>query len=63
MEVWKYSSSGSGSTSSGSGSGGSTRPSVGIVRACIAGVPPGYARLEVREVPDDNIWGVDGFDT
>jgi hypothetical protein len=31
-------------------------PSVGVVRACIAGVPPGYRRLEVREVPLDDIW-------
>ncbi|KAL4854814.1 hypothetical protein ACK3TF_004511 [Chlorella vulgaris] len=50
VEVHKYSS-------------GSAQPSVGVVRACIAGVPPGYSRLEVRDVPDDDIWGVDGFDT
>ena len=48
--MWKY-------------GGGGGEPSVGIVRACIAGVPPGYARLEVRDVPADDIWGVDGFDT
>ena len=62
MEFWKYSSSGS-SSGGGSSSGAPPQPSVGIVRACIAGVPPGYARLEVREVPADDIWGVDGFDT
>lgn len=50
VEVWKYSS-------------GSSTPSTGVVRACIAGVPPGYERLEVREVPEDDIWGVDGYDT
>jgi hypothetical protein len=37
-------------------SGGSGEPSIGVVRACIAGVPPGYQRLEVREVPIDDIW-------
>ncbi|KAL4424714.1 hypothetical protein ABPG77_000057 [Micractinium sp. CCAP 211/92] len=50
VEVWKYSS-------------GSSTASTGVVRACIAGVPPGYERLEVREVPEDDIWGVDGYDT
>lgn len=53
IEVWRYGGSGSSSTV----------PSTGIVRACIAGVPSGFTRLEVREVPDDVIWGVDGFDT
>ena len=57
VEVWKFSGSGRGSGSSGSGSSNS------IARACIAGIPPGYARLEIREVPADDIWGVDGFDT
>ena len=33
-----------------------------VVRTCIAGVPPGYARLEI-DMLDDQIWGVDGFDT
>jgi hypothetical protein len=33
-----------------------------VVRACVAALPPGYARVEVREIVDA-IWGVDGFDT
>jgi len=33
-----------------------------VVRACIARVPPGYARLEV-DVLDDPLWGADGWDT
>jgi hypothetical protein len=33
-----------------------------VARACIAGVPPGYARLEVHEVVDE-MWSVDGYDT
>lgn len=33
-----------------------------VVRACIAGVPPGYSRIEV-DVLDDPIWGADGWDT
>ena len=50
VEVWKYSS----ADSSGSNS---------VARACIAGIPPGYERLEIREVPEDDFWGVDGYDT
>lgn len=50
VEVWKF--------SSGDSSGSSS-----IARACIAGIPPGYQRLEVREVPLDGVWGVDGYDT
>lgn len=50
VEVWKYSA----GASSGSNS---------VARACIAGIPPGYERLEIREVPEDDFWGVDGYDT
>jgi len=34
-----------------------------IVRACIAKLPPGYPRVEISQVPLDEIWGQDGFDT
>lgn len=50
VEVWRY-------------SGGGGVPSTGVARACVARVPPGYARIEVHEMPDDAIWGVDGYDT
>jgi len=33
-----------------------------VVRTCIAGVPPGYDRLEIAQL-DDPIWGTDGWDT
>ena len=33
-----------------------------VARACVAGVPPGYARLEIDDL-GDAIWGVDGYDT
>ena len=34
-----------------------------VVRACIAKVPKGYPRLELDLLPDDMVWGQDGFDT
>jgi hypothetical protein len=34
-----------------------------VVRACVARLPPGYARVEINAMPDDQIWGLDGFDT
>lgn len=33
-----------------------------VVRSCIAGIPPGYAKIEIDEIVD-TIWGVDGLDT
>lgn len=33
-----------------------------VVRSCVVGVPPGYARIEIDDITDA-IWGVDGFDT
>lgn len=33
-------------------------PSPAVVRSCVAGIPPGYARIEVQEVADA-IWGSD----
>ena len=33
-----------------------------VVRSCVAGVPPGYDRVEV-DLMEDAIWGVDGYDT
>ncbi len=34
-----------------------------VVRACIARLPPGYERIEIESLQDDQIWGLDGFDT
>ncbi|KAI8468236.1 MAG: hypothetical protein J3K34DRAFT_523129 [Monoraphidium minutum] len=34
-----------------------------VVRACVARLPPGYARVEIEMLQDDAIWGLDGFDT
>jgi hypothetical protein len=48
-------SSGSGSSSGGGGG--------AVVRSCIARLPPGYARVEIDALQDDQIWGLDGFDT
>ena len=45
----------------GGGGGGGGRGAV--VRACVARLPPGYARVEVESLQDDQIWGLDGFDT
>ncbi|PRW20476.1 (2Fe-2S)-binding [Chlorella sorokiniana] len=50
VEVWKYSS-------------GDSSGSNGVARACIAGIPPGYQRLEIREMAVDDFWSVDGYDT
>ena len=33
-----------------------------VVRSCVAGVPPGYERIEV-DLLSDSIWSVDGYDT
>jgi ferredoxin len=59
VDVFKISGDGSGSGGSGSGSSGAGA----VVRACVARLPPGYARVEVDALPDDTIWGLDGFDT
>lgn len=40
-----------------------TRPPAAVVRACITKLPPGYGRVEVESLQDDQIWGLDGFDT
>ena len=40
---------------------GDSDPSPVVVRACVAGVPPGYKMIEVDDVSDP-IWGVDGMD-
>ena len=34
-----------------------------MVRACIAKLPPGYARVEIHAMQDDQIWGLDAWDT
>ena len=52
VDVWKYSSGDALAVASS-----------GVARACIAGIPPGYARLEVREMAADECWSVDGYDT
>lgn len=36
-------------------------PSVSVVRACVAGVPPGFQLIEIDDV-EDSVWGVDGMD-
>lgn len=36
-------------------------PTVSVVRACVAGVPPGYRLIEIDDV-EDPVWGVDGMD-
>jgi hypothetical protein len=33
-----------------------------VARSCVAGIPPGYARIEIDDIVDA-IWGVDGYDT
>eukprot|EP00884_Botryococcus_braunii_P023172 jgi/Botrbrau1/9539/Bobra.0089s0001.1 len=33
-----------------------------VVRACVAGIPPGFTRLDIDEI-EDPIWGTDGWDT
>lgn len=47
----------------GGGSGGAPAVVPAVVRACVARLPPGYARVEVDYMADDQIWGLDGFDT
>jgi ferredoxin len=34
-----------------------------VVRACVAVVPAGVAALRVDPLPDDAVWGQDGWDT
>lgn len=34
-----------------------------VLRACIAKVPRGYSRIELDKLPEDAIWGQDGYDT
>ena len=33
-----------------------------VTRSCVAGIPPGFARIEIDDL-GDGIWGVDGYDT
>ncbi|GBF91515.1 hypothetical protein Rsub_04255 [Raphidocelis subcapitata] len=42
---------------------GAPRPPAAVVRACVARLPPGYERVEIEALPDDQLWGLDGFDT
>jgi hypothetical protein len=56
MELRKFGPAGAGGSSS-SEEGGST-----VVRMCIAVVPKGYERIELKGL-GDSIWGVDGYDT
>lgn len=57
VEVRKY---GEGESSS---SGGADASAGAMVRACVAKLPPGYARVEVDALQDDQIWGLDAWDT
>lgn len=57
VELTKHLSEGSGSDTIEGGA-----PVPVVVRACIACLPPGYPRIDIRQL-DDAVWGLDGFDT
>jgi hypothetical protein len=42
---------------------GAPPPPGAVVRACVARLPPSYERVEIEGLPDDQLWGLDGFDT
>jgi len=58
VEVTKFSDAAAAAAAAGSSS-----SKGAVVRACVARLPPGYARVEIESLQDDAIWGLDGFDT